>query len=53
LQAHFGAASLRDDAAGYLARDFAALLETVALAAGMRLISENKTVPSGLEVPDD
>jgi len=25
----------------------------VALAAGMRLISENKTVPSGLEVPDD
>jgi len=53
LQAHFGAASLRDDVAGYLARDFAALLETVALAAGMRLTSENKTVPSGLEMPDE
>ena len=52
LQAHFGAASLRDDPAGYLAQDFAALIETVALAAGMKLKSENKTVPSGLEVQD-
>lgn len=52
LQAHFGAASVRDDPAAYLAQDFAALLETVALAAGMKLKSENKTVPSGLEGQD-
>src|SRR2546421_314056 len=52
LQAHFGAASVRDDPAGYLAQDFAALIETVALAAGMKLKSESQTVPSGLEVPD-
>ena len=49
LQAHFGAATLKADPAAYLAQDFAALIETVALAAGMTLESENKTVPSGLE----
>src|SRR5260221_7686517 len=32
LQAHFGAASLRNDPASYIAQDFAALIETVALA---------------------
>ena len=52
LQAHFGAASLKADPAAYLERDFAALIETVALAAGMTLTSENKTVPSGLEVTE-
>lgn len=52
LQAHFGAASLRDDPAGYLAQDFSALIETVALAAGMKLTSENKPVPNGLEVTE-
>ena len=51
LQAHFGAASLKADADAYLAGDFAALIETVALAAGMKLKSENVPVPTGLEVP--
>jgi 3-hydroxyisobutyrate dehydrogenase len=49
LQAHFGAAQLKPDPAGYLQRDFSALLETLALAAGMRLASENKNVQTGLE----
>jgi 3-hydroxyisobutyrate dehydrogenase len=49
LQAHFGAAQLKPDPAGYLQQDFSALLETLALAAGMRLASENKNVPTGLE----
>jgi 3-hydroxyisobutyrate dehydrogenase len=49
LQAHFGAASLKPDPAQYLSQDFAALLETVALGAGMKLVSENKNVASGLE----
>ncbi len=52
LQAHFGAASLKADPAAYLERDFAALIETVALGAGMKLKSENKSVPSGLEVTE-
>ncbi len=52
LQAHFGAAQLQADPAAYLAQDFAALLETVALAAGIKLQSENKSVPSGLEVTE-
>jgi 3-hydroxyisobutyrate dehydrogenase len=50
LQAHFGAAHLQDDPQGYLALDFAALLETVALQAGLTLASENVPVPTGLEV---
>jgi 3-hydroxyisobutyrate dehydrogenase len=53
LQAHFGAARLKPDAAAYLRQDFAALLETVALAAGLRLAPENVPVPIGLELPDD
>ncbi len=50
LQAHFGAAQLQDDPQNYLALDFAALLETVALQAGLTLKSENLPVPTGLEV---
>jgi 3-hydroxyisobutyrate dehydrogenase len=49
LQSHFGAASLQKNPAEYLQKDFAALLETMALAAGMKLTSENKNVPTGLE----
>jgi 3-hydroxyisobutyrate dehydrogenase len=49
LQGHFGAASLKPDPEKYLAGDFAALMETLALAAGMKLESENKVVPTGLE----
>ncbi len=52
LQAHFGAAMLQPDPKAYLEKDFSALIETVALAAGMKLTSENKPVPSGLEVQE-
>ena len=52
LQAHFGAASLQPDPNAYLERDFSALIETVALAAGMKLNSENKPVASGLETKE-
>jgi 3-hydroxyisobutyrate dehydrogenase len=51
LQSHFGAATLQKNAEEYLQKDFAALAETMALAAGMKLESENKNVPSGLEQP--
>jgi len=49
LQSHFGAATLKPDPDAYLQKDFAALMETMALASGMKLVSENKNVPTGLE----
>jgi 3-hydroxyisobutyrate dehydrogenase len=49
LQTHFGAATLKRDPEKYLQEDFAALMETMALAAGMKVESENKNVPTGLE----
>jgi 3-hydroxyisobutyrate dehydrogenase len=49
LQSHFGAATLQRNPEQYLQKDFAALAETMALAAGMKLESENKNVPTGLE----
>ncbi|MGH6790423.1 MAG: NAD(P)-dependent oxidoreductase [Pseudolabrys sp.] len=49
LQTHFGAAQLQKNPKEYLEKDFAALAETMALAAGMKLTSENKNVPTGLE----
>jgi len=49
LQNHFGAATLQNNPDEYLQKDFAALMETMALAAGMKLTSENKNVPTGLE----
>jgi 3-hydroxyisobutyrate dehydrogenase len=49
LQSHFGAAILQKNPGEYLQKDFAALAETMALAAGMKLESENKNVPTGLE----
>jgi 3-hydroxyisobutyrate dehydrogenase len=52
LQAHFGAATLQDNPDAYLQKDFSALLETVALAAGLRLESENSPYPTGLELPE-
>ena len=52
LQAHFGAATLKPDPAAYLSQDFAALLETVALAAGLRLEPEEVPTPTGLEPSD-
>jgi 3-hydroxyisobutyrate dehydrogenase len=50
LQSHFGAATLREDPAAYLEKDFSALLETVALASGVKLEPENVPMPTGLEV---
>ena len=52
LQAHFGAAQLKPDPAAYLRQDCAALLETVALTAGIVVEPENVPVPSGLESED-
>jgi len=49
LQTHIGATILQDDPAAYLEKDFAAMMETMALGAGMELESENKKVPTGLE----
>jgi 3-hydroxyisobutyrate dehydrogenase len=49
LQSHFGVASLQKNPQEYLQKDFAALAETMALAAGMKLTSENRNVPTGLE----
>src|ERR1700752_5124340 len=49
LQSHIGTARLKPDANAYLQEDFAALMETMALASGMKLQSENKNVPTGLE----
>ena len=49
LQTHFGAAMLQKNPEEYIQKDFAALMETMALAAGMKLTSENKNVPTGLE----
>lgn len=52
FQAHFGAASLHSDPEAYLAKDFAAVLETVALASGISLKSEGIPIPTGLELPE-
>jgi 3-hydroxyisobutyrate dehydrogenase len=49
LQMHMGMAQLKPDPQKYLDMDFATLLETMAAAAGMKLESENKPVPTGLE----
>ena len=49
LQSHFGAAQLKSDPQDYLDKDFSAILETLALHAGMKLVSENKEVKTGLE----
>jgi len=48
LQAHFGAASQKDDPEAYLQKDFSAILETVALASGVELESEDSPYPTGL-----
>jgi 3-hydroxyisobutyrate dehydrogenase len=49
LQAHFGAAMLQKNPDEYLQKDFAAMMETMALMSGMKLESENKNVPTGLD----
>ena len=52
LQAHIGAAQATDDPEGYLAKDFAMLLETVAAQSGIKLVSEERPYPTGLELPE-
>jgi 3-hydroxyisobutyrate dehydrogenase len=52
VQTHIGAASRQTDPEAYLAKDFAVLIETMALAAGMNLRPDNVPVPSGLELPE-
>jgi 3-hydroxyisobutyrate dehydrogenase len=49
LQMHMGMAQSKPDPQAYLALDFATLMETMAAASGMKLTSENKPVPTGLE----
>ena len=49
LQTHFGVAALKSNPEKYLQEDFAALMETMALASGMKLQSEKKPVGTGLE----
>lgn len=49
LQSHIGRARTQPDAAKILAADFAAMLETMAQASGVRLESEGRKVPTGLE----
>ena len=51
LQAHFGAASLQEDPEAYLEKDFSAMIETVSLASGLTLESEETPYPTGLETP--
>lgn len=50
LQSHFGAATLQDDPEGYLEKDFSALIETVALTAGIKLEPEGVPMATGLEI---
>ena len=49
LQGHIGNAILQSDPKAYLEKDFATLMETMAAASGMKLESEKKNVPTGLE----
>jgi len=49
LQAHVGMAMQQPDPQTYLGKDFATLIETMALHAGVRVVSENVPVASGLE----
>ena len=49
LQSHIGNAILQADPKAYLEKDFTTLMETMAAASGMKLTSENKNVPTGLE----
>jgi 3-hydroxyisobutyrate dehydrogenase len=49
LQAHIGANRLKSDAAAEVGRDFAAVFETMALLAGVKLEPENVEVSDGLD----
>ena len=49
IQSHYGTAFLKPEGKAYLEKDFAALLETVALQSGLKLEPENVPTPTGLE----
>jgi 3-hydroxyisobutyrate dehydrogenase len=49
LQMHMGNAMAQKNPEEYLAKDFTTLMETMAQASSMKLQSENKQVPTGLE----
>jgi 3-hydroxyisobutyrate dehydrogenase len=49
LQMHMGNAMAQKNPEEYLGKDFTTLMETMAQASGMKLESENKQVPTGLE----
>ena len=49
VQAHFGVGKSKPDPEAYIAQDFAALFETMALIAGVKLESENVQLSDGLE----
>jgi 3-hydroxyisobutyrate dehydrogenase len=49
VQAHIGVAKSKPDPEAYAGQDFAALFETMALLAGVKLESEHKEVSDGLE----
>jgi len=49
LQMHMGNAMSEKNPEEYLGKDFTTLMETMARASGMKLVSENKNVPTGLE----
>jgi 3-hydroxyisobutyrate dehydrogenase len=49
IQAHYGTAFLKPEGKAYLEKDFAALLETIALQSGLKLEPENVPTPTGLE----
>jgi 3-hydroxyisobutyrate dehydrogenase len=53
LQSHIGANRLKPDADAAVRRDFAALFETMALLAGVKLESENVEVSDGLEPAEE
>lgn len=49
IQSHYGTALLKPEGKAYLEKDFAALLETVAMQSGLKLEPENVPTPTGLE----
>jgi 3-hydroxyisobutyrate dehydrogenase len=49
LQMHMGNAMAQKNPEEYLSKDFTTLMETMAQASNMKLTSENKNVPTGLE----
>jgi 3-hydroxyisobutyrate dehydrogenase len=49
LQMHMGNAMAQKNPEEYLQKDFTTLMETMAQASGMKLVPENKQVPTGLE----